>query len=213
MAQLARCGCGEHGCTVGPYLRKLTQLRIRLEAPRAMAVKTWCRVCGMPVLVNVICDYDYAVKHLSALDDQPMVHKNIHAEVGGWGVHWRLDEVMRVVFPREHDYEIWPKAPWYTHAEAEDLPVQVLDDQDLDTFREAPLRRIERELLQAPTPREDLERYGEVWDENEFSQVFENLGYRPPFVLVRNRQNDDRGTVLFQNTPRLYFGYDRDRVI
>lgn len=213
MERQVRCSCDDPWCDVGSRLRRLTRARIRLSLPRSVAVKTWCRVCGQPVLVNVVCDYDYAERHFSALDDAPMVHRNTHAEVGGWGVHWRLDDVLRIVFPSLHNYEIWPKPAWYEHSRAEGMPVELLGNEYAEQFREGALIQLERELDETPQTREELENYGEVWDENVFSAQFENLGYRPPFVLVRNHRTGEQGTVLFQNYPRLYFGYDRDRVI
>jgi len=212
-AQQASCCCGRFGCGVGSHLRRLTRARVRLQAPTSVGVKTWCRVCGLPVLVNVVLEYDYAVRHFFALDDQPMVHRQLHAEVGGWGVHWRLDDVLRVVFPRQHEHDNWIKTDWYKHDQAEELPVEVLDAGSINQYREETLCRLEHELELQPVSREDLEDYGPVWDENEFSQMFENLGFRPPFVLVKKLRNGERGTVIFQNHPRLYFGYDRDRVI
>ena len=213
--QPARCACDDPSCEVGSYLRKLAIARVKLEmgTPAPVAVKTWCRICGLPVLVNVVQDYDYAVRHLSALDDAPMVHKNRHAEIGNWGIHWRLDDVLRIVFPAEHQYDIWPKPAWYEESMAEDLPVELLEHKEAAPYREELLRRLEESIEAEPLQRIDLESYGDVWDENEFSSQFEHLGYRPPFVLVKDWKTGEQGTVLFQNYPRLYFGYDRHRVI
>jgi hypothetical protein len=52
-----------------------------------------------------------------------------HAEAGGWGAHIRLDEVLELIFPREHRLRmsvmgpgqdlLWPKEPGYEHNESE----------------------------------------------------------------------------------------------
>lgn len=167
------------------------------------------------MLVTVVLDYEYAVRHLSALDDQPMVHREMHAETGGWGVHWRLDDVLRVVFPNEHDYEIWPKPSYYKYSQAESMPVELLPDiPEQRKYQESPLRALQTSLETKPATRKELEyEFGEVWDENEFMMQFENLGYRPPFVIVRHLISGERGTVLFQNQPRFYFRFDRNLVI
>ena len=211
---LTSCPCGIPNCRVGPYLRKLTIERALLERPRTLDVKTWCRVCGQPVLLERIAlDYEYAIRHFSALDDQPMVHRQSHAEVGGWGVHWRLDDVLRLLFPHDHDYEAWPKPLNYPHGAAEEMPVEVIGEEG-GRYKELALRELEEALSANACSREDLEQeYSDVLDENEFSMAFENLGYRPPFVLVRCLETGAQGSIMFQNYPRLYFGFDRNRVV
>ena len=56
--------------------------------------------------------------------------------------------------------------------------------------------------------REYLEsKHGEVWDTSELQEQFEVLGFMAPFVGVRRRSDSVRGSVLFQASPRFYFGF------
>lgn len=197
-------------------LRYLTRKRLA-DRRVAVAIKTWCRKCGLPVLLNVYKDYEYAKRHFYALDDQPMVHKNVHAEIGGWGVHWRLDDVLTVLFP-EHKDMCWPKPSWYEYSESEDYNILVLDDADLrdvtmesfDVERMMMLEAINR----VPRSRDQIEEHmADVWDPDELRERFEVLGFRAPFAVVQDRKTGVRGSVLFQNTPRYYFGFSPERHI
>lgn len=49
------------------------------------------------------------------------------------------------------------------------------------------------------------EQYGRVWDTSELTPDFEVLGFMAPFVVVRNRETGEKGTLLFQHSPRFYF--------
>ena len=56
--------------------------------------------------------------------------------------------------------------------------------------------------------REFLEaKHGEVWDTTELQEQFEVLGFMSPLVGVRRRCDNVRGSVLFQASPRFYFGF------
>jgi len=56
--------------------------------------------------------------------------------------------------------------------------------------------------------REYLEsKHGEVWDTTELQEQFEVLSFMAPFVGVRRRCDGVKGSVMFQNSPRLYFGF------
>ena len=94
-------------------LLEFAESRCHIIGRDEIAVKTWCRICGLPVLLEVLTDYDEAVRYFCGLDDHPMVHKSLHAEAGGWGTHWRLDEVLEKVFPLVHTDHIWPIMPWW----------------------------------------------------------------------------------------------------
>jgi len=199
-------------------LRERTIAKLLAEVPATGIVKTWCRVCGMPALLtNLYLDYDLALRHFYALDDTPMAHKGVHAEVGGWGVHWRLDEVMATLFPGQHREECWPKPPWYEYHEAEDQAVLVLSDQDLknvDRYVDKDRRMILATINRNPRDRQQLEELaGQVWDTQEVAKEFEILGFRAPFAIVRHRETGQMGSLLFQNYPRFYFGFDAHRVI
>ena len=76
-------------------------------------VETWCRICGEHVLLEVPNDYSEAVRHLYSMDDTPLEHAVTHFENGGWGVSWRFDEVLDLLFPEEHLEELFPIPAWW----------------------------------------------------------------------------------------------------
>ncbi len=51
------------------------------------------------------------------------------------------------------------------------------------------------------------QRYGEVWDTSQLQEQFEVLGFMAPLVGVRRRSDGVRGSVMFQASPRFYFGF------
>ena len=56
--------------------------------------------------------------------------------------------------------------------------------------------------------REYLEsKHGEVWDTTELQDQFEVTGFMAPFVGVRRRCDGVKGSVMFQASPRFYFGF------
>jgi len=174
-------------------------------------VKTWCKVCGTPALIEVKGSYEQALRYAYRLDEAVMVHQN-HEEKGGWGVHWRLDEVLRLVFPQDHTEDVFPTYPWYEHRAAEDQRVVIASDDEecLDTRR----REIIQEVNAVPKTRRELEALGnDVWDTQELAEDFEVLGFRSPFVIVESRIDGTRGSLMFQNDPRFYFHFERDRVL
>lgn len=205
-------------CAHCAHLRSLTRKRLALESPRTIAVQTWCRICGLPVLLgDIALDYDYALSNFYILDDQPMNHKTVHAERGGWGVHWRLDEVLTTVFPAQHRDVCWEKPPWYEHDLGEDQAVLVIDTRDIQSVERVVdmelmmlrnminnARRSRAELLQMSDP---------VLDTKEFSERYELIGVRAPFAIVRVKATGQIGSMLFQNEPRYYFSFSPDRVI
>jgi hypothetical protein len=59
-----------------------------------------------------------------------------------------------------------------------------------------------------PGSRPDLEaKHGQVWDTSEMRNDFEVLGFMAPIVVVRRRSDGLRGTLMFQNDPRFYYGF------
>ena len=174
-------------------------------------VKTWCRVCGAPALLEVQGPYDIALRYAYRLDDAVMEH-NGHEEAGNWGVHWRLDEVMRLVFPQEHTEECWPKMGWYQYGQAEDQRVVVASDED--GYFDERRRLMVREVNSNPKRRRELEQLGnEVWDTEELARDFAVLGFRAPFVVVERYSDGARGSLMFQDDPRFYFDFRTDRVL
>ena len=67
--------------------------------------------------------------------------------------------------------------------------------------------------VESPSP--DLERArletshgkGNVWNTNELSEVFEVIGFMAPFCVVRRKSDGVKGSVMFQHSPRFYFGF------
>lgn len=59
-----------------------------------------------------------------------------------------------------------------------------------------------------PGSREALEaRYGRVWTTDELAQDFEVIGFMAPLVVVRRKADGVKGSLEFQHSPRLYFGW------
>lgn len=52
-----------------------------------------------------------------------------------------------------------------------------------------------------------VKEYGEdnVWDTNQLSEHFEVLGFMAPFCVVKRKKDGQKGSVMFQHSPRLYF--------
>ena len=202
----------------------LREMTIRKMRPLSdlIPVKTWCRICGLPVMLEVLPYYDEAVRHFHALDDTPMVHKNGHSESGGWGVHWRLDEVLQLLFNTEKEEEFFPLYPgWvteYGEPLAEDEEVQIIGDGTIEGVRQehmdVELLMLSKQINEAPRSREELMRLGEeVWDTDEVRENFEILGFKKPFALAINVVTGDKGSLLFQDNPRYYFGWSVSRII
>ena len=54
------------------------------------------------------------------------------------------------------------------------------------------------------------EKYGQVWDTQQLATDFEVIGFMAPFVVVRQK-NGVKGSLMFQHSPRYYFGFTEDR--
>jgi hypothetical protein len=151
-----------------------------------------------------------------------MAHKNQHAEVGGWGIHWRLDEVLARVFPTQHLEEMWPLRTWWQDNHgvpmSEDEEVMLLNIEDIQAYRErymdVELRMLEKQVNGDPKTREELEYEGEmVWDADEVEHEFDLVGFKTPFAMAQHRGTGETGTLIFQDNPRYYFGWNPDRII
>ncbi len=56
--------------------------------------------------------------------------------------------------------------------------------------------------------REYLEsKHGQVWDTDQLQEEFEVLGFLAPFVIAKRKSDGVRGSLFFQNSPRIYFGF------
>ena len=62
----------------------------------------------------------------------------------------------------------------------------------------------------------DLERkrlsdlYPDVYDTSELSRSFEVIGFMAPFAVVQHRETGKKGSIEFQDRPRLYFNFQAD---
>ena len=60
-------------------------------------------------------------------------------------------------------------------------------------------------------PRADLEsKHGQVWDTSQLQDDFQVLGFAAPFVIVRRRSDGVKGSLMFQNDPRFYYGFQHE---
>lgn len=78
-----------------------------------------------------------------------------------------------------------------------------------------PTENIRRSMVASinaePGSREALEgQYGQVWDTDELARDFEPLGFLAPFIVVRRRSDDEKGSLMFQHYPRFYWGWRKD---
>jgi len=57
-------------------------------------------------------------------------------------------------------------------------------------------------------PRVELEAtYGTVWDTDELVRDFQAIGFMAPFIVVKRRADNVKGSLLFQNSPRYYHSF------
>jgi hypothetical protein len=68
------------------------------------------------------------------------------------------------------------------------------------------------EINAVPGGREALEaEYGQVWDTQQLRQDFEVIGFLAPLVVVLRRSDGVKGSLEFQHSPRLYWGFVEDK--
>ncbi len=68
------------------------------------------------------------------------------------------------------------------------------------------------EINAAPGSREYLEAiHGDVCDTQQLSIKFEVLGFMAPIVVVRRKSDGVKGSLMFQASPRFYFGFEPHR--
>ena len=80
-----------------------------------------------------------------------------------------------------------------------------------------PTEDIRREMLAeinaTPGSRMHLEHeHGQIWDTAQLQEDFEVLGFAAPLVVVRRRADGVKGSLMFQGSPRFYFGFEPHRV-
>lgn len=72
-----------------------------------------------------------------------------------------------------------------------------------------PVRRALIAAIQAaPGSREDLEaRHGQVWDTAQLQDDFQVLGFMAPLIATVRKVDGVKGSLMFQASPRFYFGF------
>lgn len=76
-----------------------------------------------------------------------------------------------------------------------------------ETVRRTMVQQINTDV----SDRERLEaQHGQVWDTTELQQDFEVLGFAAPLIVARQKTTGQMGSLLFQHSPRLYWGFSPD---
>lgn len=76
---------------------------------------------------------------------------------------------------------------------------------------ESARRQMTAEINSVEGSREYLEhKHGQVWDTSQLQTDFTVLGFAAPFVIVARKSDGVRGSLLFQNAPRLYFQFEAE---
>jgi hypothetical protein len=50
-------------------------------------------------------------------------------------------------------------------------------------------------------------KHGQVWDTDQLQEEFVVLGFLAPLVVVKRKSDGVRGSLFFQNSPRLFWGF------
>lgn len=67
------------------------------------------------------------------------------------------------------------------------------------------------EINAEPGSREALEQsHGQVWDTQQLQEDFDVLGFLSPVVVVARKSDGVKGSMFFQHSPRLYYGFKED---
>ena len=78
-------------------------------------------------------------------------------------------------------------------------------NDDTETIRRLQLVEINAQ----PGSREALEaEHGQVWDTQQLRQDFNIEGFLAPYVVVRRKSDGQRGSLMFQHNPRLFFAFE-----
>ena len=74
---------------------------------------------------------------------------------------------------------------------------------------ETPRREMLAQINAEPGSREFLEaKHGQVWGTDQLQDDFEVVGFMAPLVVVRRRTDGVKGSIMFQGSPRFYFGFE-----
>jgi len=58
------------------------------------------------------------------------------------------------------------------------------------------------------TPRQEFEQaYGKVWDTDELMTEFSVESFMAPYVFVRRKTDNTRGSLKFNHRPRFYYSF------
>jgi hypothetical protein len=77
---------------------------------------------------------------------------------------------------------------------------------------ESTRREMVAEINQDPGSREALEaKHGQVWDTQQMSAEFEAIGFGAPLIVVRRKSDGQKGSLMFQHSPRFYFSFEPHR--
>ena len=70
-------------------------------------------------------------------------------------------------------------------------------------------RTLVNEINSEEAGREEMEaKYGQVWNTAEVFKDFEIHGFMAPFVTATKRSTGERGSLMFQHSPRFYFAFN-----
>lgn len=69
---------------------------------------------------------------------------------------------------------------------------------------------IRRAMLANKVPEADLAKAEQQWDTDALRAEFEVIGFAAPFVIVRRRSDDKKGSLEFTHSPRVYFNWRED---
>jgi hypothetical protein len=71
-------------------------------------------------------------------------------------------------------------------------------------------RAMTAEINAQKAEREKLEaQYGQVWNTDELCADFEVTAFMAPFVGVRRKSDGAEGSMMFQHSPRYYWGFEK----
>ena len=69
-------------------------------------------------------------------------------------------------------------------------------------------RCLQAKLNSEAAERPDLEaKYGQVWNTEQLQQDFEVIGFAAPFVAIKRKSDNCKGSLAFQHYPRFYFTF------
>jgi hypothetical protein len=73
-------------------------------------------------------------------------------------------------------------------------------------------RNLPAEINAQPGSREYVEaKHGQVWDTAELGRGFIVIGFAAPLVVVKRKSDGVKGSLMFQGSPRFYFGFEPHR--